>query len=140
MRLAERCRDPSEFAELQRLFLDQPRSGNRRYIENGSDEFTLVCRFVFADLRSGTERSNASRYAHCLREAAKRQIGSATLVEFLKEEGGINALFLGRPLSRQTVTTKTLRLTEPITVGKGVKFTVTLIRNPDNTYSVIEGP
>lgn len=138
MALTNRClRSPQDRAELEQLFLAQPHYGNRRYIENGSDEYLLVCRFVFPDgLRKG-ERTNASRYAHCLREAAKRQIRSNELSAWLKENGGVNALYLRRPLTRTTLCRKTLYLTESIEVPKEGEFTLTLRPTPDGWFDVV---
>lgn len=139
MALAERCADAAVHEEMRGLVVEQHhRTGqNRRYVERGSDAYILVCRYVFSNLRSaGAERSNASRYAHALREAAKQGITSATLGAKLRE-GGINALFLSRPLAARTVTTRTLYLTEPITVDKAQPFTLTLRRTADNRYDVV---
>jgi hypothetical protein len=137
MRVAERCqRDWRARAELEQFFLSQPAVG-RRYVEKGSDEFVLVCRTVFPTGSRAAERSNASRYAHCLREAAKRQIPSSELSRVLRSEGGLNALYMARPLTRTTVSTKCLNLTESVTVPKAGSFTLTLRRTADNRYEVL---
>lgn len=139
MALAERCRNDDANAELRRLVAQQPRTGNRRYVERQSDEYSLVCRFVFSDLRSAkAERSNASRYAHALRQAAISGLTSATLVAKLATDGGINNLFLRRPLSAANVTTRSLQLDRPITVEKGRPFCLTLRRTTDNRYEVLD--
>lgn len=139
MALAERCRrNPADLAELEALVREQPSAGKGRWTLRTSDEYLLVCRFVFP--RTGTgkgELSNASRYAHCLREAAKRKLRSHELSAWLRENGGINALYLRRPLTRITVFTKTLRLTESIEVPKQGEFTLTLRRTPENTFDVV---
>ena len=138
MALADRCKQPDEYNEIKRLVMQQPSKGNRRYIEKGSDEYILVCRFVFGNLRSaGAERSNASRYAHCLREAAKQGVTSKTLAKTLSDNGGINALFLSRPLEATTFTTRCLNLAAPITIAKDEVFSLTLRRMADNRYDVI---
>lgn len=130
LELCERCADPAERDELERLVLDQPHSGNRRYVERGSDVYVLVCRYVF----HADTRANASRYSHCLRQAGKLGIESRDLPGHLTEQGGLNALYMRRPVERTTTDTKTLRLTESITCPKTGRFTVTLERMPDNTY------
>jgi hypothetical protein len=131
MELCERCElDPADRAELEQLFASQPREGNRRYVEKGSDIYVFVCRYVFHD----DTRANANRYSHCLRQAALQQIGSNTLADHLANNGGLNALYMRRPLDRTTVETKCLRLTESIVCPKTGRFTVTLERQPDNTY------
>jgi len=135
--LARRCeRDPVSRNAILNLFNEQ-RANSRRYIEHDSDSYTLVCRYVFPTGSRSAERSNASRYATCLREAEKLQLTGADFVAKLKDHGGINALFLSRPLERTTVTTKSLRLAQAITVSKGEPFTLTLRRNADNTYEVL---
>jgi hypothetical protein len=58
----------------------------------------------------------------------------------MKKNGGINALYLRRPLSRTTVLTKCLRLLEQIDVPKSGQFTLTLERMPENAYRVVVGP
>lgn len=100
MALAEQCRDLAGHEEMRRLVVERGRDGGKRcYVEHGSDEYILVCRFVFDNLRSkSAERSNASRYAHAMRQAAALGVTSATLFERLSADGGINALFLRRPL------------------------------------------
>lgn len=140
MRLAERCRaSKPDFDQIQLLVTQQPHGGNRRYVERGSDEYTMICRFVFSNLRStGAERSNASRYAHTLRQASRCGLNSSTIAEHLTKNGGINALFLRRPLERFDVLTKCLVLTEQIRAPKGGQFTVKLRRTSDNRYDVLE--
>lgn len=139
MGLAERCSGGVAFEEMRSLVSSQPGLGNRRYVERASDEFTLVCRFVFGNLRSkSAERSNASRYAHCLREARKRGLSGSTLASHLRDNGGINALFLGRPVVAKYVSTKSLRLTRSVSVLKGGIVRLVIRHLPDNTYEVLE--
>lgn len=139
MALADRCRDPGEYEALRMAITMQGGDGGpRRYVERNSDEYILVCRYVFSDRKPGKERSNASRYAHALREAAKRQINSKTLEAHLRTAGGINALFLARPLEARSCTLKTLYLAHAITVPKQGWFTVSLSRKPDGSFEVKE--
>lgn len=135
--LAHRCkRDQRDRADLEQLFIEQS-GGSRRYVEKGSDEFILVCRYVFPTGSRSAERSNASRYAFVLREATNRRIHSSTLCEWLKTQGGLNALYMHRPLTRTTVKTKSLRLTQSIEVPKEGCFTVTLVRTGEGAFDVI---
>lgn len=135
MELCERCeRDASERAELDRLFDDQPKTGNRRYVEKGSDIYVFVCRYVFTD----TDRTNAMRYAAALREASKMQISSAELAEHMKTNGGVNALYFRRPLDARLVKTKCLRLAETITFSRDAELTLRLSWRDDNSFVVIE--
>lgn len=135
LELCERCdQHPIERIELERLFESQPHEGNRRYVESGSDIYVLVCRFVFA----GTHRTNAIRYSQALREAVKLQIRSGELEQRLRQNGGINALYFRRPLTIESVSTKTLRLARSITVPRGRPFTLTLQWTAENTFQVQE--
>jgi hypothetical protein len=135
MELCERCdRDPAEQAQLERLFGEQPRSGNRRYVEKGSDIYVLVCRFVFTE----TDRTNAMRYASALREAGKMQIASSQLSDWMKENGGVNALYFRRPLDTRQVKTKCLRLAKQIQFSRDTPLSLTLRWRDDNTFDVWE--
>jgi hypothetical protein len=139
MHLAERCAERSAMDEMRTLALESSTNrGSRTYIERDSDVFILVCRYVFSNLRSASaERSNASRYAATLRQARKIGVTSKTLSEHLRDRGGINALFLRRPLAATTVETKCLRLTKAIVFPKDATMRISLHRLPDNTYDVI---
>lgn len=142
MDLALRCRrEPGAAALLRLKFAEQDLRGrNRRYVERGSDEFTLVCRYVFPTGSRAAERANASRYAHTLRQADQRGIEPTGLAAWLGQNGGVNALFLARPLDRNTVRTKTLYLDRQIEIGKDATFTLTLRRRVDNCFEVVAGP
>lgn len=132
--LCERCEtNPQEKAEVERMFAEQPKAGNRRYVEKGSDVYVLICRFVFAE----TDRTNAIRYAIALREAAKLNIEGAQLADWMKTNGGINTLYYRRPLEIRDVKTKTLRLDQQIEISRDKPFTLTLRWQPDNTFAVI---
>lgn len=139
--LAERCiADPAEFEMMRRAVRQQPSAcGGRRYIERQSDAYQVVCRFIWHDMRSSrAEGSNACRYAACLREAAKHGRTSDDLAGHLQSNGGINALFMRRPLNGTSVSTRCLHLSGPITITKGVPFTLHLVRRSDNIYEVLE--
>jgi alkanesulfonate monooxygenase SsuD/methylene tetrahydromethanopterin reductase-like flavin-dependent oxidoreductase (luciferase family) len=132
--LCERCEtSPQDKAEVDRMFAEQPKAGNRRYVEKGSDVYVLICRFVFAE----TDRTNAMRYAAALREAAKMDIPGARLSDWMKTNGGINALYFRRPLDAREVKTKALRLDQQITISRDKPFVLTLQWQPDNTFTVI---
>lgn len=134
----EQCIDPVEEALLRRSFKALPVTGtqNRQYVNKSSDVSSLVCRYIFI----GDILANASRYAHALREAQKLQIRSDDLVEWLKDNGGVNALYLRRPVARKDVRTKCLRLTTQIVVPKGRAFILTLLRTEENSYEVLQHP
>lgn len=135
LNLCERCdRDAGELGELQRLFKEQPVTGKRRYVEKDSDIYVLVCRFVFTE----TDRTNAMRYASALREAAKLQVSSADLRGYLKDNGGVNALYFKRPLDARSVKTKCLRLADQIEFSRDAPFSLTLRWRDDNTFDVLK--
>lgn len=139
MGLAERCTPSTvDYDELRRLVISNRDGRNRRYLERASDEFILVCRFVFGGLKSAaTERSNASRYACSLRQAQSIGLTSATLAEHLRDKGGVNALFLHRPLAARRVSTKILHLDRAVDMPKNALVRLTLRRLPDGTFEVV---
>ncbi len=109
---------------------------NRTYFETKSDIFIVACRYVFNNEK---KYANISRYATSLRIASEdKGVTSENLVTYLSKNGGINALYLSRPMIRTTVKTKCLRLANEITVDKNKEFTIRLIRLSDNTYKVLE--
>ncbi|MGR9056032.1 hypothetical protein ACU8NH_09000 [Rhizobium leguminosarum] len=134
MELCERCElDSAEQTALECLFKEQPKTGNRRYVEKGSDIYVMVCRFVFTE----TDRTNAMRYASALREASKLQLSSENLSDWMRGNGGVNALYFRRPLDARRVKTKCLRLAEQIEFSRDEPFTLTLRWQDDNTFAVI---
>lgn len=94
----------------------------RRFAFKDADAFTLVCRYVL----SADNRQSAYRYATTLREASKRQISSGELTSWLTKNGGVQALFLTRPVDARSAKTKILHLTESIEYPKNGEFVVTL--------------
>lgn len=125
---------PEERKALDDLIEESKPKNKRSYIERGSDIYIRVARFMF---REEEHYANTSRYAHTLREAARRQISPEELPEFLATQGGVNVLYLSRPLDSTVVKTKCLRLAEQITVPKDREFTLRLIRQPDNSFAVV---
>jgi hypothetical protein len=95
----------------------------RNYVEKNSDAFILVSRYV---LSADGERNSPYRYATTLREAHRRNIPSDQLKDWLTENGGVQALFLTRPVVARSGRTKILHLTESIEYPKSGKFVVTL--------------
>lgn len=141
-KLLARClalceRDATDIEALRLAYGREAReaTGRRVYIERGSDAPQVVCRYV---LREDEHRANVNRYAFALREAQKRQISSTDLVEWLANNGGVNALYLARPLDQEYVATRTLRLDRQIATHKSQPFSLKLIRLPDNTFKVLE--
>lgn len=136
MDLAVLCLDPEKEKELRSLAgALPPLPGKKRhYIEKGSDIYQLVARYVFHGEKVS---ANINRYAITLRAAKERQIQGNDLAEWLARNGGINALYLSRPLVRTTVRTKCLRLTTQIEVPKDKEFTITLRRTPENAFEVL---
>lgn len=146
LRLVERCAlNPGELEELRFACTETPwrvrqypGERHRSYVERGSDAYIVVCRFVFGGLKSAAaERSNASRYAQALRMATRRGITSEGLAVHLWHSGGVNALFLSRPLEAKSVTTKCIRLDRPVTFPKHAAVTLTLRRMADGAFEVL---
>ena len=106
----------------------------RRYAETGSDAFILVCRYVLA---GRDNRNSYYRYATTLREAAKRQIGSGSLVAWLTENGGVRALYLRRPGLEETMERRTLHLNSPVTFLKSAPFNLTLKYDGKGFFDVV---
>jgi hypothetical protein len=132
-------KNPGERLEVESLIKERPRGNrNRSYVESGSDEFVLVCRYVFPSTESADkERSNASRYAAALRQMTLEGIKSDEVAHKLKTEGGINRFYLTRPVERKTVITKTLYLDRSIEVPKTGQFMLVLQRLEDGRIEVL---
>lgn len=67
----------------------------------------------------------------------KRQLKPENLPQFLRTQGGLNALYLRRPLTRTSVRTKVLHLTESVEIPKDGEITLALKRTPENTFEVL---
>jgi hypothetical protein len=134
MEVCERAgRDPSERAQLEKLLSTQPHEGNRRFVEKGSDIYTVVCRYVF---HSSGNRANLYRYAEALRQAAAIQVGSSILAHWLRHNGGINALYFRRDAVRKPARLKVLRLLETIEFPRDRPFKLTLEWTDQNAFKV----
>ncbi len=123
--------------ELRALIAESAGDKDRAYIQLSSDAYGVACRYVFDGDES---RANISRYAHALREAGKMGLDGETVFTHLKDNGGVNALYLRRPLAARTVAAKLIRLDRTITFPKVGYFTMTLERNGDGSFNVIEEP
>ena len=75
--------------------------------------------------------------AAALREAAERQITGAELESWLRENGGVNTLFLGRGTLAASIERKTLYLNQTIKVPKTGRFTVTLEMDHRGFFNVV---
>jgi hypothetical protein len=136
MEVCERAeRDPAEKAELDALLREQPHDGNRRFVEKGSDTYTLVCRYVF---HGSPNRSNLYRYAEALRQAAAIQLRSDTLAAWLKTSGGVNGLYFRREVVKKPARLRVLRLLSPIEFPRDRPFMITLEWTDQNAFKVIE--
>ncbi len=136
MELAEACRASIDAQQELRRLVSAEARGNRSYVEKDSDEFTLASRYVF----SADSHSNICRYAHAMREAKKLQLTHKTLFDYLKNKGGVNALYLLRPTTYQTATAKSLRLDRSITIPKSGSFCLKLERKSDGSFQVLDDP
>ena len=130
--LCEEIDATDQLEEVKALTIAR-RSG-RAYFEKGADAPLVVCRYVF---ETEKRRDACWRYTATLREARKRGLTSATLVEFLALEGGINSLFRGRSVTARSVTTKTLHLNSGVVVPKDETFTLTLRRDHRGFFDVV---
>lgn len=135
MAICERAELDGEIDRLRADFLERERAtGKRAYFERDADVFLIVGRCVF---EPEVNRAACWRYTATMREAAKRQIRSTELVDWLRQEGGINALFRARPVQARTATTKTLHLNAPVEVPKDAPFTITLRRDERGFFDVV---
>lgn len=131
----ERCLlDPAEEKELmvelkKRAMLE----GKTIYIDKRNDVYGNVCRYIFY----GTDSTNAARYAACLREAAKLQLRSDTLAQYLATHGGVTRLYFSRPLANTMVKLSGFRLTRPTLIYRDQEFTLRLKWKSDSTFEVI---
>jgi hypothetical protein len=125
-------------AELRAAIRVPASAGNRdkKYAEVGSDAPILVCRYVLRD----DVRNSAYRYSACLREARKRQIRSEDLAAWLDQNGGLNTLWMSRPLTEARLTRRTLHLNDAVTVPKRGHFTLTLEADARGFFNVITPP
>jgi hypothetical protein len=116
------------------LSVDEARKG-RRYAYPSSDAYVLVCRCVL-----GSETMQLrSKYAHALREAARRQISWRDLSEWLRNNGGVLALYNSRPgVGKRGGGVRVLHLTTAIDPCKdGKPFTITLRNTGDGFFEVL---
>jgi hypothetical protein len=121
----------------ERLNVDKQPGVRARYVESVSDVYTIVCRYVLGDYDT---RANYTRYAVAMREAARRQVRSDRLVDFLHDAGGIMALYNARPNPERFLTSRTLHLNSPVTVPKDGTFTLTLRRDYRGFFDVVALP
>lgn len=139
LQIAEVClKDVEEYEVLNGLISQLPliEGKTRQYVEKSSDIYQRVCRFMF----HGEEHTaNTNRYAHALREAARREVKSGKLLTELSN-GGINKFFMTRPSQgrERVVETKCLRLDKAIKHYKTNEITLTLKRGADGIYEVLK--
>jgi hypothetical protein len=138
MAVERMAREPEQRAEVEAMIVARPNPGrNRTFVEKSSDDYVVVCRFVFPSEESyGKERSNASRYAACLRQMALQGIKPDEVAHKLRTTGGVNRYYLTRPVERLTVRTKTLYLTTQIEIPKNGEFMLVLRRLEDGRLEV----
>jgi hypothetical protein len=110
---------------------------NRSYVERNVDIYVVVGRFIF---EPEINRAAAWRYCATLREAAKAGLRSDDMELWLRENGGINALFKSRPVKARTARTKTLHLNQQIEIPKGRAFTIRIARDHRGFFDVVGGP
>lgn len=124
--------------ELKRRFIAECKQpGRRKYLESNADVFLVVGRFVFEKDGDSDRRACCWRYTATMREAEKRGIHSSKLVEWMRENGGINSLFRARSVEARSTQTKTLHLNQSITLQKGRKTTITIEMKPNGFCDVL---
>jgi hypothetical protein len=106
----------------------------RKWVEKGSDAFILVARYVLAGIDG---RNSHYRYAVTMREAAKRQIAAADLVQWLGENGGVNALYRPTTMKNAANQTRQLYLNQRITFPREGEFTITLRHDGKGFFDVV---
>jgi hypothetical protein len=118
---------------------DYSAKNRKGQVNKNSSAFQLVCRFVFQHkgVSHAADRSNASRYGKALEEAWKRGIGPTQIERHLRKHGGINSLFLVRPLGRRDVRSKNIYLETATTLPKEGEVTLVLRRNPNGSFTVV---
>ncbi len=127
-----------ELRELVRVSVDLRNQGNagtgRRYAERKSDAFVLVARYVLADVDG---RNSFYRYAVTLREAHSRQIAAVDLEEWLRANGGANALYAPAAYRKESGATKVLHLNQSVTFPRSGEFTITLRHDGKGFFDVV---
>jgi hypothetical protein len=133
--LCEQVEAGGHLEAMRRRVAAQPQAGrNRVYTEARSDVYVVVGRAVF---EPELNRAASWRYSATLREAAKRQLRGAELGQWLRENGGINALFRARPVAARTARTKTLHLTTQVEVPRVGEVTLRLRRKSNGFFDVV---
>lgn len=99
------------------------------------DPLSLVTRFVFSSVRERS-RSNVSRYVGALRVLADQGVQPDELLDAIKEQGGLTALYYqSRDTGQTTLIRAKLNLNTTIKVQKNrvynLKFKLTVTGNAD---------
>lgn len=138
--LCEEAEQGGHLEDLRQVLTEKNRRGdrNRTYANAGSDVYLLVGRLVFEREGDTSRRACAWRYTAAMREAHKRGVRSDGLVEWLRENGGINTLFRGRPVAARSAITKTLHLNQPIAIPKGEPVTIRIQRDARGFFDVLD--
>ena len=110
------------------------KSKKRTYFEKDADVYLVVGRYMFEDTKA---RAACWRYTATIREAAKRQIDSGDLAQWLNDNGGINALFRERPKVQRSNKTRTLHLRSSVEVEIDKPFTITLKSDGTGFFEVL---
>lgn len=136
MMICERAVAEGMVGSLKKDFLTkrQAEATGRVYFESDPDVYLIVGRLVF---EPEVNRAACWRYTATLREASKLGIKSDDLINWLRTNGGINALFKGRQVQARTARTKTLHLNTQVEVPKDRPFTLTLRRDSRGFFDVI---
>lgn len=110
------------------------RKSESETLDPKADHIDIIGRYIF-EPTSG--KNNAWRYIASIREAYKRQLSSETIIQWLTNHGGLSALFFERKVTRDTVSTRLLRLNSTIILPKRGTFTLKLKRTYNGYFDVV---
>lgn len=140
LHMANRAEQEQLVDELAQTFIDrmkQRRSNkNRTYFNSNPDAALVVGRLLFED--AGMDRNTLWRYTAAIREAQGRRIKPGKLVEWLTNNGGVNALFKSRRVESRSRSTRTLHLRDSVEMPKDEPITLTLQDDGSGFYRVLK--
>ena len=125
------------FTKRIRELVEARSSGGKKgrvYFEATADKVDIIGRYIF-EPTSG--RANSWRYIASIKEAYKRQLSSDDIAQWLTDNGGLSALFFERKVTRDTVSTRLLRLNSTIILPKRGTFTLKLKRTYNGYFDVV---
>ena len=108
---------------------------NRVYVKGGSNDYTVLLRYVFPSIR---DRTNVSRYAGALSEMQIRQVQPSSFSKALKAHGGITDLYwLSRDRQNKFMTRSKLTLNKNIKVRSGTAIKLELLPSANGIFKIL---